>query len=270
MKMITVICEQCGKEFEKTKKSYGESIRKHFKFLCSNECRIENRKRIKVKCENCGCELERLDSEYEESKTKNFFCTKSCAATFNNKIYIKRKTDDNYNKEKQKYTRTPNLIKIICDGCGQEFEREKRNYQDSIRHGWKSYCSKECRLKSKKCIEFNNCLYCGKKVNGYNYKFCSLKCNVEYNWKCKIEKAEETGYAPTLQFTAKTLMLKIKGNKCEICGTNEWNGNFIALEMHHKDGNHDNNQIENLELLCPNCHSQTGNYKNKDRSKMDG
>lgn len=54
-----------------------------------------------------------------------------------------------------------------------------------------------------------------------------------------------------------------KEYKCEICGINEWMGKPISLQLHHKDGNHWNNLINNLCFLCPNCHSQTDNYSGK-------
>ena len=46
-----------------------------------------------------------------------------------------------------------------------------------------------------------------------------------------------------------------KQDVCEICGLSEWQGKKLVLEVHHKDGNHYNNTINNLQLLCPNCHS---------------
>ena len=55
----------------------------------------------------------------------------------------------------------------------------------------------------------------------------------------------------------------IKQYKCEICGISEWNGKKIVLELHHKNGKHSDNQIDNLEILCPNCHSQTDNFRAK-------
>lgn len=54
-----------------------------------------------------------------------------------------------------------------------------------------------------------------------------------------------------------------KERRCECCGLTEWNGQPIPLELHHKDGNHDNNKLENLEILCPNCHALTDNYTGK-------
>ena len=52
----------------------------------------------------------------------------------------------------------------------------------------------------------------------------------------------------------------LKENKCELCGISIWQGKQLPLELHHKDGNHYNNNLNNLSILCPNCHSiQDGN-----------
>lgn len=52
-----------------------------------------------------------------------------------------------------------------------------------------------------------------------------------------------------------------KENRCERCGNAEWMGKPIPLELHHKDGDRTNNRIENIELLCPNSHAATENYR---------
>ncbi len=54
---------------------------------------------------------------------------------------------------------------------------------------------------------------------------------------------------------------------CEICGIRDWNGKELMFQIHHLDGNHQNHVVENLQLLCPNCHSQTDNYSNRKRSE---
>ena len=54
-----------------------------------------------------------------------------------------------------------------------------------------------------------------------------------------------------------------KERKCECCGNSEWLNRPIVLELHHIDGNHSNNALENLQLLCPNCHAITDNFKSK-------
>ena len=55
-------------------------------------------------------------------------------------------------------------------------------------------------------------------------------------------------------------LLAIRQYKCEKCGNTEWLGKEIPLEVHHIDGDRLNNELSNLKLLCPNCHSQTENY----------
>ena len=52
----------------------------------------------------------------------------------------------------------------------------------------------------------------------------------------------------------------IKKSCCELCGLSEWMGHLLPLELHHKNGDHYDNELSNLEILCPNCHSiQAGN-----------
>ena len=52
----------------------------------------------------------------------------------------------------------------------------------------------------------------------------------------------------------------LKEQRCEICGVSEWQGVKLSLELHHKNRNHSDNSFENLQILCPNCHSiQEGN-----------
>ena len=58
-------------------------------------------------------------------------------------------------------------------------------------------------------------------------------------------------------------LIGLRGRKCECCGNVEWLGKPINLEIHHIDGNHYNNELSNLQLLCPNCHSYTENYCGK-------
>ena len=57
----------------------------------------------------------------------------------------------------------------------------------------------------------------------------------------------------------------LKPHRCERCGLTEWTGVSIPLELHHKDGNRANNLYRNLELLCPNCHALTDNYRGKNK-----
>ena len=58
-----------------------------------------------------------------------------------------------------------------------------------------------------------------------------------------------------------------KEHKCECCGLSSWLDQPIPLELHHKDGDRNNNSLENYELLCPNCHAFTDSYRGKNCSK---
>ena len=61
----------------------------------------------------------------------------------------------------------------------------------------------------------------------------------------------------------KRYVISLFGYSCSICGITEWNGKDIVLDLEHKDGNSENNEISNLCLLCPNCHSQTPTFKGR-------
>ena len=53
----------------------------------------------------------------------------------------------------------------------------------------------------------------------------------------------------------------LKYNVCEQCGLSEWRGVNLNCELHHKDGNASNHNFDNLEIVCPNCHSQTETFR---------
>ena len=56
-----------------------------------------------------------------------------------------------------------------------------------------------------------------------------------------------------------------KEKKCEECGITEWNGKPLTFEMDHINGDNTDNRLENLKILCPNCHSQTPTFRNNKR-----
>lgn len=59
----------------------------------------------------------------------------------------------------------------------------------------------------------------------------------------------------------------IKENKCDKCGIEEWLGEPIVIELDHIDGDNSNHLLKNLRMLCPNCHSQTANYRGRNKKK---
>ena len=61
----------------------------------------------------------------------------------------------------------------------------------------------------------------------------------------------------------------VKEDKCEICGLSEWLGEHIPLELDHIDSNHENNNLVNLQIICPNCHAiETKKRKNGTVAKL--
>jgi Zn finger protein HypA/HybF involved in hydrogenase expression len=60
----------------------------------------------------------------------------------------------------------------------------------------------------------------------------------------------------------------LKEHRCECCGLDEWLGEPIPLELDHIDGDHYNNTIENLKILCPNCHAKTPTYRGKNKRRI--
>lgn len=74
--------------------------------------------------------------------------------------------------------------------------------------------------------------------------------------------------AKPIQSTALRLRLIKEGllqAKCYSCNLTIWLNQLIPLELEHKDGNHENNHLDNLTLLCPNCHALTPTYRSKNR-----
>ena len=106
-------------------------------------------------------------------------------------------------------------------------------------------------------IHTYKCLNCGIEVTKKNtkQKYCSNKCQGIYQRNQKIKK----GIASAISL--KSYLIEKRGSECYVCGITEWNNKKLVMELEHKDGNSSNNNLKNLELICPNCHSQTSTYK---------
>lgn len=93
---------------------------------------------------------------------------------------------------------------------------------------------------------------------------------IKINGVSKIPLSEIIeGKHPSYQtFKLKNRLIEagIKQNICEQCNISDWQGKYIACELDHIDGDSSNHKIENLRILCPNCHSQTSTFRSKKRN----
>lgn len=64
---------------------------------------------------------------------------------------------------------------------------------------------------------------------------------------------------------SRLLHSKTLKSECAICGISEWLGKPLSFELDHINGVSDDNRLENLRMLCPNCHSQTETYKGRNK-----
>ena len=138
-----------------------------------------------------------------------------------------------------------------CLKCGKETSNKKFCSSSCSA----SYNNKGIRRHGKKPKAIK-CLCCG--VETTNPKYCGFKCQHKHKRLIAIENG-------TIQHRSLKIHLMENDNRCSCCGITEWNGKDIVLELEHKDGNSENNSLDNVELLCPNCHSQTPTYKNRNK-----
>lgn len=124
------------------------------------------------------------------------------------------------------------------------------------------------------------CRNCGKEFILYKGSmgiYCCHDCQMDYQYKEWIKKwknGEEDGLSGgyTVSKRIRRYLFEKYGNKCQKCGwgeVNEYTG-LVPLQVHHVDGNCLNNKEENLELLCPNCHSLTKNFGSRNTAATEG
>lgn len=96
--------------------------------------------------------------------------------------------------------------------------------------------------------------------------FCSNSCQAEYQYRNYIaawlDGQESGGVKYTVSNHVKRYLSETRGTKCESCGWHQVNVRTgkVPVQINHKDGNWRNNKLDNLELLCPNCHSLTETF----------
>jgi hypothetical protein len=154
------------------------------------------------------------------------------------------------------YVRHPNTVCIICNK-----PIYKRKYQITLNKG-KVFCSSACYGFSLR--EEKPCTICGKLIlAGANKRTCSRACSNKLRIGSKYRTNDRKDKVKSYK-RLKIRLLRIRGNNCERCRYNK----FEILQVHHKDKNHSNNELKNLELICPNCHYEEHYLKSSWLNKL--
>jgi len=142
------------------------------------------------------------------------------------------------------YKRNPNSHCLICNKPVY-----KRPIEIKINKG-KVYCSQICFGIS--CRKEHPCIICGKAIlSGANKKTCSRSCANKHRAGIKYKINQPRSKVKHYK-SLKIRLLNTRGTVCEKCGYTK----YEILQIHHKDRNRENNSLNNLELICPNCHAE--------------
>lgn len=133
------------------------------------------------------------------------------------------------------------------------------------------------KLRSGRITEIIKCLNCNTKKEATRTsrnKYCSNNCQLEYEYKVRIEAWKAgtlvgCGNGKTLQLAhwLRRYLLEKYNYTCIKCGWNKRHpiDNLPLVEINHIDGNAENCLEKNLEVICPNCHSETPNFRARNK-----
>lgn len=105
------------------------------------------------------------------------------------------------------------------------------------------------------------CLYCKTELK-HGKLYCSFICQHKFHRQQKIAAGKSL-----YRIGMRLYLSETRGYKCEICKNDVWQDKSIPLEIDHINGDSTNNNLDNVRLICPNCHAQTPTYKSKNRGK---
>lgn len=224
-----------------------------------NNNKIEN---LRILCPNCHAQTDTYCGKslkkdcYKKSGYKLCLCGKISRAKSLNCEDCRRKS------QREKDLKSCNEIDISMFKCNEkEFE--------SI---W------EKSLTYKEMCQFLGLFYHSK--NTKKIRLMGAKLNLSIPQKYSPKNQDENRYKykesleeimvsdskyPTNRLKKRMINAKIINNICQNCNIREWNGKPISLSLDHINGKNNDHRLENLRLLCVNCHSQTPTYKSKNR-----
>lgn len=161
-----------------------------------------------------------------------------------------------WNKVKEQNIKKYDLNPKFCKQCSNPITYEKRE---------NAFCGSSCSAtfnNTLKCTKpLSQCLWCQSPVVN---RFCNPTCFANHAWNSRRQQIEKDEMVTFSDAVMKRFLLERDGHVCSGCGLSEWLGLPITIQLDHIDGQAETNQrISNCRLLCPNCHSQTPTFGNK-------
>lgn len=172
----------------------------------------------------------------------SFYRFKCAFCTRETKVPLYRKDTAKYCSRRCLALDARTRVARDCVICGKEFEHI------SSRCNKAKYCSRKCYYKAQhlKGTIIYRCHHCERKFRGapsHKRKYCSRGC---------VRKANHRIWKPSFSFVRKAMEARGLIVRCERCG---YDKEPRILGIHHRDRNPRNNNLSNLEVICPNCHS---------------
>lgn len=142
------------------------------------------------------------------------------------------------------YTRKPNTKCFVCAKAVYRRPSQIKKSNGIL------FCSLQCNGENNK--KYSKCVICAKPIlASKNEKTCSRICSNKLRNGIKYKVGRPRDNVFTIQ-SLKVRLFEKRGQKCERCGYQSQH----ILQVHHKNRNNKDNRLENLKIICPNCHCE--------------